>query len=136
MRDLSNSADTLDVRDLIERLEELETEREAAEDKAAEGHAASGFGRDERDELAALESFLSEFKGYGGDHQWRGDWYPVTFIRDSYWKEFAQDFAEEIGAVNSDAGWPNNCIDWDQAARELQMDYTGGYFEGVTYWAR
>jgi hypothetical protein len=57
-------------------------------------------------------------------------------IRDSYFKEYAQEFAEDIGAINKNASWPNTCIDWDQAARELQMDYTSVNFDGVTYWIR
>ena len=136
MAELDNTADILDIRDLIERFEELETQRDEVETEALEGHAAFGFGKEERDELAALESFLSDFKSYGGDHEWRGDWYPVTLIRDSYFVEYAQELAEDSGAINSEAGWPNGFIDWDRAAEALQMDYTTGEFDGVTYWAR
>lgn len=136
MAELDNTADILDIRNLIERFEELETQRDEVETEALEGHAAFGFGKEERDELAALESFLSDFKSYGGDHDWRGDWYPVTLIRDSYFTDYAQELAEDIGAINPDERWPNNCIDWDRAARELQMDYTSGAYGDVTYWAR
>lgn len=27
-------------------------------------------------------------------------------------------------------------VDWERAARELQMDYTPVEFDGVTYWVR
>ncbi|KKL86611.1 hypothetical protein LCGC14_1942930, partial [marine sediment metagenome] len=83
-----------------------------------------------------LAELLAELKGYGGDHQWKGDWYPVTLIRDSYFKEYAQELADDIGAIDSDLTWPNNCIDWDQATRELQMDYSTVEFDGITYWYR
>jgi antirestriction protein len=46
-------------------------------------------------------------------------------------EEFAQELAEEIGAVNHSASWPNNCIDWERAARDLMYDYfemDGHYF--------
>ncbi len=45
-------------------------------------------------------------------------------------EDFAQNMAEEIGAINRDASWPNNCIDWEQAAREIMYDYVeeGGYY--------
>jgi len=72
----------------------------------------------------------------GGDEQWEGAWYPVTLIRDSYFENYAQELADGIGAINSDARWPNNCIDWARAARELQADYTSVDFDGETYWCR
>lgn len=54
----------------------------------------------------------------------------VDAFRDAYngcwpsFRDYAENLAEEIGAVNPDATWPNNCIDWERAARELAMDYT------------
>ncbi|APU00330.1 hypothetical protein HOR55_gp43 [Ralstonia phage RS-PII-1] len=95
-----------------------------------------GLDSDEENELELLEELLSDLAGYGGDHQWEGDWYPVTLIRDSYFQTYAQEFAEDIGAVEHDAQWPNNCIDWEQAARELRMDYSSVDFDGETYWYR
>lgn len=131
---IDNTEDLIDVRDIIARVEELEdriesgpTAEDLAEDYPVTWHI---------EELASLRALLDELKGYGGDHEWNGDWYPVTLIRDSYFKEYAQDLADDIGAINADATWPNNCIDWDRAARELRMDYTSAEFEGVTYWFR
>lgn len=49
-------------------------------------------------------------------------------------EEFAQDMAEQLGAVDKDAAWPMTCIDWEQAARELMMDYSehnGYYFRNL-----
>lgn len=46
-------------------------------------------------------------------------------------EDFAQETAESIGAIDKEAGWPNNCIDWERAARELMYDYSesnGHYF--------
>lgn len=66
-----------------------------------------------------------------------GDWkYGETLVRDSYFTDYAQQLAEDIGAVDANATWPNNCIDWERAARELRMDYTAVAFGGVTYWLR
>lgn len=66
-----------------------------------------------------------------------GDWkYGAQLIRETYFKDYAQQLAEDIGAVNADATWPNNCIDWEQAARELEVDYTQVDFDGVTYLIR
>lgn len=90
-----------------------------------------GLDEDEQAELAALKALAEEAEGYAAD--WA---HGETLIRDSYFKEYAQELAEDIGAINRNATWPNNCIDWDQAARELQMDYTSVEFDGVTYWIR
>ena len=122
MNDISKFDDVIDVRDIIARVEELREVETPDEDEAAE--------------LKTLTAFLEDLKGNGGDEQWEGDWYPVTLIRDSHFRDYAEELAEDIGAINSDATWPNNCIDWDRAARELQVDYSSAEFEGVTYWYR
>ncbi len=49
-------------------------------------------------------------------------------------EDFARETADSIGAINNDAVWPNNCIDWEQAARELMHDYfeeNGYYFRAL-----
>lgn len=133
--DISNSADVIDVRDVIARVEYLELLRQP-------GPVDLGDDDNEIDqdtlfaELAMLESLLEDLAGCYGDEQWRGAWYPVTLIRDSYFETYAQELADDIGAINPEASWPNNCIDWEQAARELQSDYSTTEYEGITYWYR
>lgn len=134
--------DILDVRDLIERFEELEAERDEygadAEDEDSSGDPegwALTYPEDAA-ELALLAELLDDLKGYGGDHQWKGDGYPVMLIRDSYFKEYAMELADNIGAIDHNAGWPANCIDWDQAARELRTDYSEVDIDGHTYYYR
>lgn len=118
-KEISNSDDIIDSRDVIARIEEL---RDMAEDDSADA--------DERLELIALEKLASEGESLS-------DWeHGEALIRDSYFKSYAQELADDIGAVPDNAQWPCTCIDWDQAARELQMDYTSVEFDGVTYWAR
>lgn len=130
--DVDNGQDILDIRDLIERFEELESAREDLE-----GEALAEFGDGDGIELKHLQAFLDEMRGNGGDHQWRGNWYPVTLIRESYWRDYVQEYADDIhGAAMRDAQWPMNCIDWDKAGDELQMDYTGADFDGITYYFR
>lgn len=127
-----NTEDVLDVRDIIERVEELESEIEAYAEKMDDWQQNA----DNTEELETLKAILEDLKGYGGDEQWRGDWYPVTLIRDSYFQDYAQELAEDCGMVNTDAKWPNNCIDWERAASELQIDYSTIEIDGVTYWYR
>jgi antirestriction protein len=48
--------------------------------------------------------------------------------------DFAQETAESIGAIPEDASWPTACIDWEQAARELMMDYASEPAPGGRVW--
>jgi hypothetical protein len=136
--EISNTDDVIDSRDVIARIEALESEEsDLLEALDAEDYQPSAPDELEQwreeygEELAALKKLAEEAEGYAAD--WK---HGETLIRDSYFKEYAQELAEDIGAINSEASWPNNCIDWDQAARELQMDYTAVDFDGVTYWIR
>jgi hypothetical protein len=128
----SNADNVVDIRDLIARWEELDDERQNHEDDPE----TFPDGLDECDtaELASLTSLLDDLKGYGGDHQWRGDWYPVVLYADSYFPEHARETAEDLDLIGE--GWPNSCIDWDQAASELQQDYASVDWDGVTFWYR
>lgn len=131
---LDLSAEYIDVRDIIARVEELEKDRDGYDADALDAWRENYPGDEE--ELEALTAILEDLKGNGGDEQWRGDWYPVTLIRDTYWTEYAQEMAEDTGAITKDARWPNNHIDWEAAANELQMDYTSTEIEGTDYWYR
>jgi hypothetical protein len=114
--------DVFDIREVIERFEELDS-LDAADADAIE-------------ECRVLTEFLRDVCGRGGDEKWCGNWYPVTFIRDSYFEEYARDYAEDTCSYNSNAEWPHDCIDWALAARELRMDYSAVEIDGTTYWYR
>lgn len=118
--------DMIDSRDLLERLEELEA-REEEIDAAAESDDESDG--DEKAELAALRELQSETEGYAGDN-WRDG---VTFIRDSYFEQYAEELADDIGAIDKEARWPVNHIDWKAAADELRQDYTEVEIRGISY---
>ena len=131
--------DMIDLRDVIARVEGLEEEIEQIEDADDfEPLLAKQQNAEAYDELATLTVLLDECKGLGGDEEWRGDWYPVTLIKDSYFRTYAEEFADDIGAVPANVAemWPLTCIDWEQAAEELQMDYSAVTFNGETYWTR
>lgn len=133
--EISNSDDVIDVREVIERVGQLEQLRQAGPvDLGDEDN------RKDQDELFAelstLESLLDELRGNGGDHDWRGDWYPVTLIRDSYFENYARELADDLGVIDKDAGWPSAYIDWKRAAEALQIDYSTVEYDGVTYWYR
>ncbi len=114
--------DIIDVRDLIERFEDLEAdEARDADDEA---------------EFARLELLLDELAGNGGDEQWRGDWYPLTLIHDSYFATYARELVEDIGDVPD--GFPHYIvIDWEATAENIRQDYSSiEGFDGETYWYR
>lgn len=62
----------------------------------------------------------------------------TTVIADVYFTSYARDFAEDIGAYDPHAahGWPMSCINWDDAARELQADFSSFTYDGRMYWIR
>lgn len=142
MRGVSNTEDIIDSRRIIERLEELEAQEQYAVDaiedeESAEttaevdGEAFYGLDTDEAEEYLSLKRLQEEASGCAPD--WL---YGAALIRDSYFETYAQELAEDIGAINSDASWPNSCIDWEQAARELQQDYTLVNYDDEEYWIR
>jgi hypothetical protein len=163
--DINSPGDIFDSSDAIERFEELQAEHDLLQeaiDEAAEAvdeakgevedaergegsmvdpiaaEAALGLAEanlkeaetameiwTDYEEFAALKSFVDEASGYG-----------ETFIADSHFEDYAQELAEDIGAVKRNAEWPYTCIDWKQAAEELKADYTSYEINGSTYWAR
>lgn len=52
----------------------------------------------------------------------------IDEFRDKYcgfWdseQDYAQNLADDLGAVNENATWPNNYIDWERATRDLFLD--------------
>jgi hypothetical protein len=151
--------DIIDSRDVIARIEELKEERQALVDEVEAARECVGFhhngevdqdgeypeheefrrcideleewdASDEADELRALEALASEGEASA---DWRcGE----TLIRESYFEDYAQELAEDLGMIPSNIEWPCNCIDWKQATRELRQDYFSVEFDDVTYLIR
>lgn len=161
-REIDNSQDYIDVRDVIERFEELrdeydalatevdeareanlaavdhsasqDTVTETAETQVAAEKAMDDWDEtDEGQEYNRLKSLLDELSGSGGDHQWRGDWYPVSLIRDSHFNDAMDELLEDTGDLPRDLpSYLTITVDYDA----LQMDYSSVEFDGVTYWYR
>jgi hypothetical protein len=115
MIDISNQDDTIDSREIILRIAELE-EMEELED----------YQEDELDALKELEEECSNFSDWADG---------LTFIRDGYFDEYAQDLAMEIYNIDVNV-WPFTCIDWDDVADKLKDDYTTVDFGDEQYWVR
>lgn len=109
-RDLpSNRDDVIDSRDIIDAIES---------------------GDLDEDDQKAFEELAKEAEG-------SADWeHGETLIRDSYFEDYARELAEDTGMIKGDESWPLNCIDWKEAAEQLQQDYTSVDFDGVDYWIR
>ena len=151
-REVSNDEDILDIRDVFERIDELEDELSVIEDLKNEIESLDLNEdkediriakeelikkekelEDEAEELEILKEFISDFAGYGGDEERDGEWYPVTLVRDSYWEEFCEQECKDLGYIKDDHPWWIE-IDWSKTAENMKQDYTSGDFNGVTYW--
>jgi hypothetical protein len=122
--------DVFDLRDAIERLMELRAERDGLHEQDENLSPENG------DELNDLEELIDATRGYGGDEQFEGDWFPVVFVRERYFEDFAREEAESLDLIKSDTQWPYTCIDWKKAAYELRQDYSSLEWAGYTYWYR
>lgn len=126
-QEITNTQDIIDSRDVIARIAELEDERDALETvDELEGFNESDSGM----ELQALQALADEADD---SPDWR---HGEALIRDSYFEEYARELAEDIGAVDRNATWPNQFIDWEAAADALKQDYMSVDFDGVEYWIR
>lgn len=113
--------DVIDSRDVVKRLEAYREALDAAEDGSDEWEEL-------HEEVKALEALEN-----AGIPDWR---FGATLIRESHFEDYARQFAEDIGAINDDARWPNSCINWKEAADELRQDYTAVEYRGETYLVR
>jgi hypothetical protein len=117
----------IDSRDLIARADEIEAANDAADD--GEDDDRDQDARDEETELLAAIRELAD----QGIEDWEDG---ATLIREDYFKTYAQEFAEDIGAMPDANAWPGSYIDWDRAADALAMDYTSVTFLGTDYYVR
>lgn len=164
MADFDKYSDIISVSDIIDRFKELEGECEALTSDlqdserelamyapkksekdilfvleneirvAKESLEAWGNG-EEGEEIAILGALLKSMKGYGGDEQWRGDWYPSQLISANYFTEYARELVSDIGDMPREI--PSYIvIDWEATAKNLLADYSEVEYEGVTFYYR
>lgn len=121
--------DIIDSRDIIERIKELEVERDDYDPSV--GGSWQDTHQDDAEELAILIALQDEASGYSPD--WT---YGSTLVRDSYFETYAQELADDLGLTRDNESWPYTCVDWERATAELRQDYTCISFDGVDYWIR
>lgn len=138
--ELDLTADILDVRGIIERVEELEDERDNYTATNRDGYQTMiganwhDDNQEDAEELKTLTAIMDELKGNGGDEQWRGDWYPVTLIRESHFTDYAQELVCDCYDLKGLPAFVH--IDWEATAREVLMDYSEITIDGITYFYR
>jgi hypothetical protein len=147
---------TLDTRELVERKEELEKFRDALQeaeealqtfdeehanvklDEEEEGEredletavdsAKDDFGDSEEDELKEIEDIENTVSDFN---------HGETLIPEDDFEDYARELAEDLcGREVRDANWPFSCIDWEQAAEELKVDYISITYQGTDYLVR
>lgn len=156
---ITNYDDVIDSRDVISAIADLEpwkvfrigtydgngdytgsvdiasfkTEVEAWQFMADEDYdpvrVAVELNEDESEELDALVALQEEAEPLAPD--WENG---QSLIRDSYFEQFAEEYAEEAGLIDPGMSWPLNYIDWEAAAQSLQQDYSLVSFDGISYW--
>lgn len=128
MANLDGTDDYFDSREVIERIEEIETDQLA--ETEAEEFDSDLLDEDAREEYDALVALREEATDYIPDFP-----YGETFIADDYFSEYAMDQLTELGYIPEDFPWWIK-IDADATAENRLTDYTCFRFRGTTYWAR
>jgi len=112
---ISNLEDILDSRDIEERILELDSIRE--------------FSDVYQLEYDILNEFKDDVCNYVDPRNWD---YGITFIRGTHFEEYTKDFCYEVGYIRSDhESWI--VIDWAETSKNLSMDYSSIYLDGVEY---
>jgi hypothetical protein len=144
-KEITNSEDIIDSRDIIARIEDLTSQRDdfqywidldqehGSDWKDSDVEKWTEWDNsDEGMELRNLEKIQNECENYG-------DWkYGVTLLRDSYMdEEWAENELKDLGYLNNDLLWfISHNIDWNGVLEDLRQDYSEIDFDGITYWIR
>lgn len=134
-----------DLNDRLSELEDLEGEYESAKeayDECASGDseeldelrakldtAESNFSSPEKEELEKLRGLADEIGTHGG----KIDVDNGPFIHSDDFEDYARVLAEDIDGSKAFDHWPFTCIDWKQAAEDLQSDYSVITWNGDDY---
>ena len=127
MTTISNLDDVIDSRDIIERIEELESELVSFLEESEE-NTEENF--PEWEELETLRALATECSSLSVD--WKcGE----TLIRYNYWEDYVQEMLEDCGEIPRNLPWYIS-IDWETTADHISQDYNLVDFDGVDYYIR
>ena len=138
---IDNCKNVLDSRDIISRLEELESDFEdwkeeqenelgkCDENSPQEPVQDSDF--DDWDELETLRDLAEQCKD-GADWE-----YGEVLIHEDYFVEYCREMIDDIGDLPKNLPWYiENNIDWKGVAEDLKVDYIEVDFAGENYLIR
>ena len=130
---ISNLDDTIDSRDVIARIEELEAERVAIESPDSVFIETKRLieefdNSEEGQELIALKALAEQGEAYAPD--WK---YGAQLINEDYFEEAMDEMLEDCGYIPRDLpSFLTITVDYGA----LKMDYTKLDFDGQTYYIR
>lgn len=162
--EISNQDNVIDSRDVIARIEELESERQTLIDEIEEAEEALGAidcdneeeayvgaeetlqdakgalvewdASEEAEELAALKALEEEASS-------SPDWeYGETLIHEDYFTKYIEELIDDCYEMpkemkyGGDWPWRHVVIDYEAAAEEAKNDYSKVDFDGTNYWIR
>ena len=127
MTDISKFDELIDSRDVIERIETLESELALFLDET-EGALPENF--PDIEELIALRNLANDAIQYSSDWE-----YGEMLVRYSYWQDYVQEMLEDCGEIPRNLPWYIS-IDWEKTADNISQDYTLVDFDGVDYYIR
>lgn len=127
MTNISKYDDVIDSRDVIERIEELES---ALKNFLDENDVLLEENFPDIDELRVLRKLANKAEQYSSDWE-----HGEILIRYSYWQEYVQEMLEDCGDIPKNLPW-YIAIDWETTADNISQDYALVEFDGVEYYIR
>jgi len=129
MSNIDSSNDVIDSRDIIERIEELRTEKDDWNENEDNQTSWDEEYPDDSAELNKLEELASECEGVT-------DWeHGESLIRSSYFSDYVQELLEDCGTIPRDL--PSFVvIDWNETAENIAQDYMLVTYDSVDFYIR
>lgn len=158
---MDNTEDTINSRDIIDRIDDLTSDRDALVEDVETCRAELVEAQNQRvgdvdahqaltSALAAMEAWsesddgkeLAILKALAEEGESSPDWlYGETLIRESYFTDYTEQLIDdcyELPKELTSGDWPYRhiTVDYEAAANELKSDYMELDFDGVTYLIR
>lgn len=137
--DFSFHGGVIDSRDIQDTIDDLQTEyddlveayEDATDDDDEAAENLANWLEENGNAFTTLLACKEEVEQYTSE--WDDGAY---MIADNHFEDYAQELAEDTGAIDRKAKWPLTHIDWDAAAEELKYDYAEVTIAGRSYWVR